>query len=95
MIKKKNTSGFSNRAEQLAYVFNRFIDFIQKIFKEMGDENPQLELLKNAPVALLCAKAAEWDERYGDELLKESMGTVCKLITDQSSDLPLRSRSSL
>jgi hypothetical protein len=79
------TTQFQNRAEQLGDMFQRFIGFIGQILVEMGQPSTELGLLARAPLPLLCGKAVEMNEKYGDELLKGNLAVVYKLIAEQSS----------
>lgn len=76
---------FPNRAAQLRFVFVKFVDFIGQVFLELrGARPPELELVKEAPVLLLCAKATNIIERWGEALDKEDMRGVLGLITEYS-----------
>jgi hypothetical protein len=77
---------FQSRAEELQYVFSKFVLYLSEIFTEIGRPNPDLLLLSEAPVIILCAKAQEIMDNYGEDLDKEDMTAVFKVIIAQASD---------
>ena len=75
---------FKSRAEQLDYVFRRFIDYIGCVFLEAGIMDVGLGRLREAPSLALFGKALEIAKKYGEGLKTHDMGVVFKIIVDNS-----------
>jgi hypothetical protein len=74
---------FTSRADQLDYVFRRFIDFICAVAAKAEMPVMEADRLREAPSVALIGKAVELEKKYSDGLKKHDMGTVLKMIVEQ------------
>jgi hypothetical protein len=75
---------FQNRADQLDYVFRKFVEFIHALSIQMGTIDSGFKNLSEFPSLALMGKASEIAQRYGTGLKAREMATVFKIIVDQN-----------
>jgi hypothetical protein len=78
---------FKSRAQQLEFVFGRFIEYVGFILGKAGLDGNAVDKVKNAPSLALLGIAMDMARKYGEGLRKEDMGTVFKLIIEQATQV--------
>jgi hypothetical protein len=73
---------FTNRAEQLDYVFRKFLDFMEALLKKAGVKEWSLDKIRLLPSVALFGKAQEMAVKYGPGLRTHQLGVVYKIVVD-------------
>lgn len=73
---------FTNRAQQLEYVFRKFIDFMEGLLKRAGVKEWSLDKLRSLPSVAMFGKAQELAMKYQDGLKRKDLGVVYKIVLD-------------
>lgn len=75
---------FNTRADQLDYVFRKFILFVATTAKKCGLPASGLNELVDCPTTALIGKAIDIQKRWGDGLKKHDLSAVFQLIVEES-----------
>jgi hypothetical protein len=80
------TPQFKSRAEQVEYVFKKFLGFMEELLTDAGVDNGVLLTVKELPSVLLIGKASELAQKYKKGLKEHDMGTVWKIVVENIPD---------